>query len=100
MLRVVPCSLRFGGLEGFSNDLEFKDVVNIPWVRTSDLILVTWWRNGRNFWRGTAEGCERSGRIGGPSGYLVPVMSSKSESLILRSSRNPVIKPEGNARLG
>ena len=74
-------------------------MVNIPGIRASDLVLVTWWRNGRNLWRGTAEGGEGSGRIVGSSGYLVPVMISKSDFSTFGSSRNRVTNPRSNKTL-
>ena len=58
-------------------------MVNIPGIRTSDLVVVIWWRDGRNLWQATGEGGERSGCIVGASGHLVPVMKCSQASPLL-----------------
>lgn len=74
-------------------------MVDIPGIRASDLILVTWWRNRRLLWRGAAEGREGSGGIVSSSGYLVPVMISKSDFSTSGSSRHRVTNPRSNEAL-
>ena len=54
-------------------------MVNVLVNGASDVVIVTWWQNGRNLWRGTGEGGEGSRRIAGPSVYLVPVMNPESD---------------------
>ena len=57
-------------------------MINIPGIRASDLVVITWWWNGFHLWRGGSKGSEGSGCIVSRGRYLIPAINPGLESLI------------------